>query len=87
MVVIFDLPKAATCLARKLNRRFLFERLDKFHKIACFRRSSRQNMQVIRHHTICVDEKLTSRSVFSQPLDNQSCNAWVRAKRTPIVKA
>lgn len=63
-VVVFELPETTMCASGEVDARFLLEGFDEFDQVAFVGRADREEMDVIRHDTICMDEKRAKAGVF-----------------------
>jgi len=75
------------CAAGKLDGGFLLEGFHEFDQIAFLRGPNGQQMYVVRHDAVRVDEKRASASVFSQAGDEPGGEARVCAEAVAIMEA
>jgi len=65
---------------------FLFEGFDELDQIAFVRRRCRQNMNVVRHEAIGVNEKSAGGGVFSQAACQPRSQGRVRSEAPALMK-
>lgn len=73
--------------AREFDCGFLFECLYEFRQIAVIRGANCEHVNVIGHHAIGMNEKVTSSAMFPELGDDPVREARIRPKATPIVEA
>ena len=68
-LVVFELPEMTMCASGELYARVLLEGFDEFDQVAFVRCTCGEQMHVVRHDAICMDEKRAKAGMFSQAGD------------------
>ena len=87
MIVILELPEPAVGALRKFVRGILLIRFDKGHGIAVVFRPDGENVRVIRHDAVCMNEKIPFVCVLAELSDQPLRDAGVLAESPAIVEA
>jgi hypothetical protein len=86
VIVILELPEPLLSPPFELKCGVLFERIDKSQQIAVFLCAFRQQVEVIWHHAVRVNEELFSICMMTQALEQPANQNSVRPEQAPAVK-
>lgn len=87
MIVILKLPQLAMHPAGEFLRGSLFERHDEFEHAAGFRRTTHEDVDVVRHDAVGVDEKLAARSARAEFVNDPARDAAIGSEAATVVEA
>jgi hypothetical protein len=86
VIVILELPEAAVSALREFVSGILFERFDERHGVAAVFRADGEDVNVVRHHAIRVNEKIPSVCVLAEAGYEPLRDAWVSAEAAAMVE-